>query len=95
MTRTPWFDENTQLPLLEAKVQELQTFTAAMADGKVDADEVAAQQERLVAAMRAVEGELSDALHQKVTTLLVELTAFDIMQTLHQLQVERLRGKFK
>lgn len=95
MTRTPWFDENTRLPLLEAKVHALKSFTEAMADGKVDAQELAAQQQRLVAAMRAVEGELSDPLHQKVTTLLVELIAYDIMQTLHELQAERLRSKFQ
>lgn len=95
MTRTPWFDDNTKLPLLDQKVQELQTFTQALADGKVDADELAAQQQRLVAAMRAVEGQLDDALHAKVTTLLLELSAYDIMHTLHALQVERLRQHFR
>ena len=95
MTRTPWFDDNTKLPLLDAKVRALQSFADAMADGKVDRHELDTQQERLIAAMRAVESELDDARHAKVTTLLVELTAYDIMRTLHELQTERLRGKFK
>jgi len=95
MTRTPWFDDNTKLPLLDRKVQELQTFTQALADGKVDANELAAQQQRLVAAMHAVEGQLDDALHAKVTALLLELSAYDIMHTLHALQVERLRQHFR
>jgi len=95
LTRTSWFDDHTKLPLLVAKVQALQSFTNALADGKVDARELEAQQQRLVAAMRAVEGDLDDALHAKVTALLVELSAYDIMRTLHELQVERLRGRFR
>jgi hypothetical protein len=95
MTRTPWFDDNTKLPLLDAKVQALQSFANALADGKVDKHELEVQQDRLIAAMRAVESELGDALHAKVTAVLVELSAYDIMRTLHELQVERLRGRFK
>jgi ABC-type nitrate/sulfonate/bicarbonate transport system permease component len=58
-------------------------------------DELDAQEQRLAAAMKAVESDLDDALHAKVTTLLVELTAYDIMRTLHELQAEKLRSKFQ
>ena len=44
--------------------------------------------------MNAVEGELSDAVHAKTTTLLVELTAYNIMRLLHELQTERARVAF-
>jgi hypothetical protein len=47
-----------------------------------------------VAAMKALEGELSDALHAKTTTVLVELTAYNVMRLLHELQVERARLAF-
>jgi predicted transcriptional regulator len=95
MTRTNWLDSDTELPLIDEKVHELTSFTDAMADGKVDTHELQAQQDRVVQAMKAVESELSDALHAKVTTLLLETTAYDIMRTLHELQAERLRARFK
>jgi hypothetical protein len=60
----------------------------------VEKKEVEKQQERLVAAMKAVEGELNDAQHAKVTTLLLELTAYNIMRLLHELHVERARQVF-
>jgi len=41
--------------------------------------------------MKAVERELSDDLHAKVTNVLVELTAYDVMRVLHELQAERAR----
>ncbi len=95
MARASWFDDATEVPHLAEKVNELDAFANAMADGRVDKNELEAQQERLIAAMKTVEADLSDEQHAKVTVLLVELTAYDIMRTLHELQVERLRGKFK
>jgi hypothetical protein len=44
--------------------------------------------------MKNVEGELSDDLHSKVTTMLVEMTAYNVMRLLHELQVERTRIAF-
>ncbi len=94
MARTSWFDDKTELPLIDEECRRLESFAAAMADGRIDKKELEAQQSRLVAAMKAVEGELSDALHAKVTRVLVELTAYDIMNLLHELQAERLRKAF-
>lgn len=91
--RTSWLDESTNLPNLEDRVHELESFTAALADGKVEQHEVDQQQARLVAAMKAVEPDLSDALHAKVTNVLVEMCAYDIMRTLHELQAERIRSR--
>ena len=95
MTRSNWLDSDTDLPLLDDKVHELRSFTEAMADGKVDATELQGQLDRVVAAMKAVESELTDEQHAKVTTLLIETAAYDIMRTLHELQAERLRAKFR
>ena len=50
--------------------------------------------QRLLAAMRRVEPELNDDLHSKVTTVLVELTAYNVMRLLHELQAERARMAF-
>ena len=94
MARSSWLDEKTSLPILDEKVRELESFTSALADGKVDERELEAQEKRLVTAMRTVEKSLNDEQHAQVTALLVELSAYDIMRTLHELQAERLRRNF-
>ena len=94
MARISWLDDDTSLPLLEERLQSLQHFTDALADGVVDSGEVARAGEAVSAAMRAVEGELSDEQHGKVTSLLVELTAYNILTTLHELAGERVRKAF-
>ena len=40
-------------------------------------------------------GEVSDQQHAKVTDVLVELTAYNIMRLLHELHSERLRMAVK
>lgn len=94
MARTSWLDETSDLPILDQKAQELESFTAAMADGVIDEKELEHQQERLVTVMKEVESKLDDELHEKVTELLVELTAYDIMRLLRELQTERARIVF-
>jgi aldehyde:ferredoxin oxidoreductase len=91
MARINWLDEETDLPALDEHVQQLEHFTNSLADGVVDAAELAKQNDAVVAAMKAVQAELSDAQHAKVTKLLVELTALNIMQTLHELTGDRVR----
>jgi hypothetical protein len=89
-----WFDDNTDLPVIDEQAQKLDAFTSAMADGVIEKQELQKQQEALVAVMREVEGELTDSQHAKVTRLLVELSAYNIMRLLHELQVERLQKTF-
>ena len=94
MARTSWFDDKAKLPLIDAQVQKLESFTNALADGVVSKQELTGQEERLVAAMKKVEAELGDDLHAKVTTLLVELSAYNVMRLLHELHAERARMAF-
>lgn len=94
MARINWLDEQTELPLIDEHVQQLEHFTRAMADGVIDREELEGQLAALVAAMKDVEGSLDDAQHAKVTTLLVELTAFNVMSTLHELAASRARKVF-
>ncbi len=95
MARASWFDDSTEVPNLAQKVQELESFTNAMADGTISTEELDAQQDRLITAMKTVEAELSDTEHEMVTVMLVEMTAYDIMRTVHELQRERLKMKFE
>ena len=66
-----------------------------MADGKIETHELQAQEARLVDVMKRVEPELSDKLHADVTRLLCELTAYNIMHTLHELMAARPKTKFR
>jgi len=93
--RINWLDENTDLPALDERATSLEHFTASMADGIIDSDELSTQSDNVVAAMKAVQDDLTDEQHEKVTNLLLEMTAFNIMSTLHELAASRLRGAFK
>jgi hypothetical protein len=94
MARASWIDDDSN-PALDAHVAQLEHFTAALADGKIDATELDQQEKNLVAAMRAVEPHLDDAMHGKVTKLLAELTAFTVMQVLHDMAKAKVQRAMK
>ena len=91
MARTSWFDD-ADLPVIDEQVHKLESFTNAMADGVISKQELERQQDSLTAAMKAVETGLSDDQHAKVTKLLVELSAYNIMRLLHELYARKLDG---
>jgi len=86
-----WFDTNTETPLIAEKARELDSFLSTIADGKVTDEEVAAQEDRVVALMKAIEPELAKhpKLFDQVTQLLVELTAYDMMQVMNMMKATR------
>jgi hypothetical protein len=94
MARTSWFDDNAQHPLIHEQIEKLESFTTALADGQVSKQELSGQEARLTAALKALEPDLSDALHAKVTTVLVELSAYNVMRLLHELRAEQTRMAF-
>ncbi len=81
--------------MIDQYVQRLTSFMDAMADGKIDADELKSQEARVSALMKTVEPELSDKLHEQVTHLLCELSAYNIMHTLHKLMEQSPKTKFR
>jgi len=94
MPRTSWLDPKAEHPLMHEQVSKLDSFTSALADGVVTKQELASQEQRLVAAMKTLEPQLNDEQHGKVTTVLVEMTAYNVMRLLHELQAERARMAF-
>jgi hypothetical protein len=94
MANTSWFDERAEHPTLHESVEKLESFTTAMADGVVDREELNAQEQRLVSAMKTLEPKLSAELHAQVTDVMIELTAYNVMRLLHELQTERARVAF-
>lgn len=92
--RVSWFDERAGHEAIQERASKLESFTSALADGVVSKSELASQEQRLLAAMKALEPALNDEQHGKATTLLVELTAYNVMRVLHELQAERARIAF-
>lgn len=90
-SRISWIDDD-EAPQLDEHLGQLSHFTQSIADGEIDSDELAKQESNLVAAMKAIENNLSDAQHAKVTRLLAELTAYNVMQLLHGMALERVRS---
>ncbi len=94
MPRSSWLDDASSTPQIAQYAQRLDTFIGALADGRVDDAELAAQEARLAALMREIEPQLSDDLHAKVTQLLCELTAYDVMQMMHSMNAARGQRRF-
>ncbi len=93
--RTSWFDEKSQAPLIEQYARQLDSFAQAMADGKIELSELRDQEARVVGLMKEIEPRLDDELHEKVTRLLCEMTAYDLMQMVHTMQEARPRTVFR
>jgi hypothetical protein len=95
MSRTSWLDDEQKTVRIDDYAKQLKPFIDAMADGRIDDSELAAQEERVVKLMREVEPKLDDSIHGKVTQLLCELSAFNAMQTLHSLYEARPKSTFR
>jgi hypothetical protein len=92
MARMNWFDADTKHTVIDEQVEKLASFADAMADGIIERQELERQERSLVAVMQDVEGLLTDEQHAKVTRLLVELSAYNVMRTLHELHAQRLQS---
>jgi hypothetical protein len=93
--RISWIDEETQSSVIEQYSRQLDSFIDTFADGRVDEAELAAQEQRLTTLMQEIEPQLDDELHAKVTKLLCELTAYDIMQLAAVMQESRPKTTFR
>ncbi len=95
MARQSWLDDAAQTTLIDDYARDLSTFVDAMADGVIDAGEVVSQEKRVVELMKEIEPQLDDALHEQLTKLLCELSAYNVMQVLHSLYEARPRTTFR
>ncbi|MFM1996199.1 MAG: hypothetical protein RLZZ111_586 [Planctomycetota bacterium] len=93
--KTPWFDEASSHPLLSEYARKLDSFLDVVADGRVDTKELEAQERRVVDLMKEVEPLLSPEAHEKVTRLLCEVTAYDLMNTFHMAGKSRPATRFR
>lgn len=89
MTRKSWVDPNTNEPLIDDYAKKMASFMQAFSDGVISEQEISDQEARLVELMREVEPDLDDKTHAKITKLMCELTAFNIMQLVYEMQMSR------
>ncbi|MCP3903193.1 MAG: hypothetical protein GY715_06100 [Planctomycetes bacterium] len=92
-TRTSWLADDGSVAV-DDLARRMESFVKTMADGIVSDDELAAQEKRLADLMRDIEPKLDDAMHARITELLCELTAFDIMQVVHAMQASQPKTVF-
>lgn len=93
--KTPWFDAHSEAPMLAEYARKLDSFVEVVADGRVDVAGFLEAQEARVVLMKDVEPLLSPEAHEKVTQLLCEVTAYDLMNTLHMAHASRPKTKFR
>lgn len=93
--KSAWFDDQANTPLISEKATQLDSFITTMADGQVTDAELQAQEERVIKLMKEIEPQLDAKLHARVTELLCELTAYDMMQILNTMQQSRPVSKFR
>ncbi|MEP3479694.1 MAG: hypothetical protein ABJZ55_10635 [Fuerstiella sp.] len=89
MARKSWIDPDTNEPMIDEYAKQLESFVRAFEDGVISDKEISDQEARLTEVMKDVEESLDDATHAKVTRLLCELNAFDIMQFTYEMQKAR------
>jgi hypothetical protein len=94
-SETPWFDDLSDTPLIAEYARKLDSFLDAIADSVVETKELAEQEKRVVALMKEIEPLLSPEAHEKVTRLLCEVTAYDLMHALHMAGHARPRATFR
>lgn len=93
--RRSWLDDDSGEPMIHAYTQRLSSFLEAMADGKVEAKELDEQENRLVKLLKKIEPKLDDALHEDITELLCELSAYNIMHTVFEIAEAQPKTKFR
>ncbi len=93
--KTPWFDDSTDTPLIAEYARKLDSFLDAVADARIETRELDEQEKRVVSLMKEVEPLLSPEAHEKVTRLLCEVTAYDLMLALHMAGHARTKTKFR
>jgi hypothetical protein len=93
--KSKWFDEASETPIIGEQARRLDSFLAAVADGRVEGRELEEQEARLVKLMREIEPQLEPAMHDKITQLLCELTAYDMMNVMNLMQEAKPATKFR
>lgn len=89
MARKSWIDAETNEPLIDEYARQLESFVRAFQDGVISDKEISDQEAQLVDLMKDVEEQLDDETHARVTKLLCELSAYNVMRFTYEMQQAR------
>ncbi|WP_218082339.1 hypothetical protein [Anthocerotibacter panamensis] len=79
--RKPWFGETTEQLQLVAYLQRMSSWQQAIADGKITAEEIRLQAEKVVDLLKSVQPLLTDPQKSQLTRILYEMAVLQAMQT--------------
>lgn len=85
--KRPWFDDETNMLLLDEYVTAMPSFQKAMADAVVTDDELEDQAKRTIHLLKKLEGMLSPEAQETATDALSELAVLFALQ--HRRQIIR------
>jgi len=88
MGKNLWFDPASNQLLFSRYLTQMDSWQQALADGVVEASEVAAQAERVSDMLRALEPKLSVELHAELTNIFYEWAVLQAMMTTLELAEE-------
>ena len=77
---TNWFNEETSEVYSAQFFQRMESWQRAIADGRIDPEEIQAQGERVTDLMKRIEASVSDEAHAKLTEAFSELSVLQGMQ---------------
>jgi hypothetical protein len=89
MARIGWFDPQTNQLAFDGYAEHMQSWQDALADGKVEAEEIRQQAERVAELLKALEPKLSDDVHEELTRVFYEMAVLYGMERLADLTLER------
>lgn len=92
MSRTSWFDPETNEAMFSKYIDQMESWQEALADGVVEPEEVKQQAERVAEMLRALEPKLSDELHEELTQIFYEWAVLLGMERLVRLTAEDKEG---
>ena len=88
MGKNLWFDPASNQMLFNRYLTQMDSWQQALADGVIEASEVAVQAEKVSDMLRALEPKLSTEIHAELTNILYEWAVLQAMMTTLELAEE-------
>ena len=85
MGRKSWFDPESNEAMFSKYLEQMESWQNALADGKVQPEELQAQAGKVSEMLRVLEPKLSDELHQEVSQVMYEWSVLQAMDRLLEL----------
>ena len=80
MAKTSWFSEEGESAAMQRFLDRMESWQEAMADGRIEENEVREQGERVAELLRELDESLDDREHELATRALLEYAVLQAMQ---------------